>query len=204
MSQFFGVVVGSERTLVAPPAHTSLVLRNVALSGSSKSAALEVNGHVACTVRPQATLCVRIDGGHVALRAIGPATLHVTGTISPQPPSLSRDLQNWRALVRERRALAEASAGLTWEEQAAAQAALGDQPAARAVEREAVAIDGQPLRRHLLLPRQSRRRLRQRAALAHQRPPTLEVVLEPPSLSCRSRRLCHREQREHYSSAVEV
>ena len=123
MSQFFGVVVGSERTLVAPPEHTSLVLRNVALSGSSKSAALEVDGHVACTVRPQATLCVRIDGGRVALRAIGPstATLHVTGTISPQPPSLSRDLQNWRALVRERRALAEASAGLTWEEQAAAE-----------------------------------------------------------------------------------
>ena len=44
-----------------------------------------------------------------------------TAASARQRRRLQHDLQSWRALVRERRALAEASAGLTWEEQAAAQ-----------------------------------------------------------------------------------
>ena len=44
-----------------------------------------------------------------------------TAASARQRRRLQHDLQSWRALVRERRALAEASAGLAWEEQAAAQ-----------------------------------------------------------------------------------
>ena len=44
-----------------------------------------------------------------------------TAASARQRRRLQHDLQSWRALVRERRALAEASAGLTWDEQAAAQ-----------------------------------------------------------------------------------
>ena len=44
-----------------------------------------------------------------------------TAASARQRRRLQHDLQSWRALVRERRALAEASAGLTWEEQAAAE-----------------------------------------------------------------------------------
>ena len=120
-TQFIGVVVGSKPTLVTAPARTSLVLRNAVAAAPSESAILTMDDRVLCTLRPQASLDVHVEGGRtVSLRAGGGA-VHVTGTISQTPPSLAADLAAWRALVSERRALAAASAHLAWEEQAAAQ-----------------------------------------------------------------------------------
>ena len=79
-TQFIGVVVGPKPTLVTAPARTSLVLRNAVAAAPSESAILSLDDRVLCTLRPQASLDVHVEGGRtVSLRASGAGRAHRIG-----------------------------------------------------------------------------------------------------------------------------